>query len=148
MLRQMLKKALGRVWGGAMRVTQPPPPAPPTPPEPVAPAESMASIEEDPQEVRERVDAGEPVTLVDVRTPGEVAAGTIPGALHIPLDALAARWQELESCNEVVCFCASGRRSLQAAEFLRQKGIFNATSMAGGIQAWRDQRGPVTGASA
>jgi rhodanese-related sulfurtransferase len=95
------------------------------------------------QEVRERVEAGEPVTLLDVRTDAEVATGLIPRARHIPLDQLEDRWSELEDCNEVVCYCRSGVRSLTAARLLREKGIFNATSLEGGILAWIDQGGPV-----
>lgn len=129
-------------------MAQPPPPAPKAPPEPVASAELMASIEAGVQEVRERVEAGEPVTLLDVRTDAEVAQGRIPGALHIPLQELEARWTEVENEDEIVCYCAAGMRSLRAARLLRDKGVFNATSMEGGIQAWIDQGGSVTEGSA
>lgn len=144
MLRRLVKRVVGKLRGSAARVATPPPPAPSPAPEPVAAAESMARIEADVQEVRERVEAGEPVTLVDVRTPDEVAGGRIPGALHIPLDELEARWRELESCNEIVCYCAAGMRSLRAARLLREKGLFNATSLDGGVAAWRDQGGPMS----
>lgn len=148
MLRRLVKRVVGKVRGSAVRVTTPPPPAPEVAPAPPAAAESLASIDSDVQEVRERVEAGEPVTLLDVRTDAEVAEGRIPDALHIPLDQLEARWSEVENCNEVVCYCRSGGRSLAAARLLRDKGIFNATSLEGGIMAWTDQGGPVTGASA
>jgi len=103
-------------------------------------------MDSDVQEVRERVAAGEPVTLLDVRTAEEVASGRIPRALHIPLDALEDRWSEVKDCNEVVCYCRSGARSLRAARLLREKGIFNATSLDGGFLAWVEQGGPVAGA--
>ena len=87
---------------------------------------------------RERLDAGEQIVVVDVRTDGEVASGTLPNAKHIPLHELEARWQELKEANEIVCYCAAGMRSLKAAQLLREKGLFNATSMEGGINAWRE----------
>jgi rhodanese-related sulfurtransferase len=74
--------------------------------------------------------------LLDVRTAAEVATGRIAGALTIPVDELEARWSELERCDEVVCYCASGGRSRRAAELLRARGLFNATSMTGGVAAW------------
>jgi rhodanese-related sulfurtransferase len=110
---------------------------------PVARAESLANIEAECQELKERFDAGEPVVLVDVRTPDEWAGGVIPGALRIPLDDLESRWKELEKINEVVCYCASGKRSLRAAQLLRDHGIFNATSLEGGFAAWRQRGGKV-----
>jgi rhodanese-related sulfurtransferase len=147
MLRRFVKRVVGKLRGSAVRVTTPPPPPPPPTPEPIAEAETLASINADVQEVRERVEAGEPVTLLDVRTDNEVAAGKIPGAKHIPLDQLEARWEELENCNEVVCYCAAGMRSLRAAELLRGKGLFNATSLDGGIALWKDQGGPIEGSA-
>jgi len=143
MLRRLVKRVVGKLRGSAVRVTTPPPPAPPPTPEPLAEAEALASIDSDVQEVRERVEAGEPVTLLDVRTDAEVAEGKIPGAIHIPLDQLEARWAEVEKCNEIVCYCRSGRRSLTAATLLRDKGLFNATSLEGGFLAWTEQGGPV-----
>jgi len=143
MLRRLVKKVIHRVRGEAQRVSTPPPPAPSTPPEPVAKAENLATIGAGVQEVIERVECGEPVTVVDVRTDSEVATGTIPGALHIPLQELEARWTELENCNEIVCFCAMGSRSQSAARLLREKGLFNATSLDGGMAAWRREGGPI-----
>lgn len=111
-------------------------PAPAAPAEPVADAEALTSLEAGAQEVKERIDCGEPVVLLDVREPFETQGGIIPGARMIPLGQLPARWEELKDCNEVVCYCAAGSRSYGAATFLREKGLFNATSMEGGIAAW------------
>lgn len=111
---------------------------------PVADGEALATLEAGAQEVKERIDAGEPVVLLDVREPHETAGGIIPGAKIIPLGQLQARWEELKDCNEVVCYCAIGARSYAAAGFLREKGLFNATSMDGGISAWMDLGGKIT----
>lgn len=110
---------------------------------PVANAESLANIEAGCQEVKERVEAGEPVLLLDVRTPAETAGGIIPGAKLIPLDQLESRWAEVKDANELICYCASGKRSLTAAKLLRDKGIFNTTSLEGGIATWQRLGGAV-----
>ncbi|MDP2317417.1 MAG: rhodanese-like domain-containing protein [Pseudomonadota bacterium] len=107
-------------------------------------AEALSTIECSAQEIKERLDAGEPVTVLDVREPSETAGGIIPGALLIPLGQLRARWEEVKDANEVVCYCAMGARSLQAAHFLREKGLFNATSLDGGISGWMEIGGKVT----
>jgi rhodanese-related sulfurtransferase len=132
MLRRLAKKVMAKVTGA--RPSPPPPPS--DPPAAPAAAESLATIEEDAQEVKERIDAGEPVVLLDVRNPAETAQGVIDGAVLIPLPSLSERWEELKDANEIVCYCAAGARSLQAARFLREKGLFNATSMSGGVAAW------------
>ena len=106
-------------------------------------AEALSTIEAGAQEVKERLDAGEPVTMLDVREPSETAGGIIPGAIRIPLGQLQARWEEVKDANEIVCYCAVGARSLQAAHFLREKGIFNATSLDGGMSAWMELGGKV-----
>jgi rhodanese-related sulfurtransferase len=132
MLRRLAKKVIAKVTGA--RPTPPPPPS--DPPAAPAAAESLATIEEDAQEVKERIDAGEPVVLLDVRNPAEFAQGIIEGAVLIPLPDLSARWEEVKDANEIVCYCRSGQRSLEAARFLRERGLFNATSMSGGVMAW------------
>ena len=145
MIRKLASKLLGKLRGSAPAAPAAPVarPAAPKVAEPVAEAESLARIEAGAQEVKERIDAGEPVVLLDVREPFETAGGIIPGARTIPLGQLPARWQELKDCNEVVCYCAIGARSLQAAHFLREQGLFNATSMDGGISAWMELGGAV-----
>ena len=103
----------------------------------------MANIECGGQELYERVSAGESICIVDVRTHGEVAGGVIPGARHIPLGELERRWEELRDEDEVVLYCAAGMRSFNGAMLLRQRGILNATSLAGGLPAWSSAGGPI-----
>lgn len=63
-------------------------------------------------------------TLVDVRTPGEVAFESVPGAINIPLDEIPTRWEEFKDFSRpLVVFCRSGNRSSQALMFLSSKGI-------------------------
>jgi rhodanese-related sulfurtransferase len=105
---------------------------------------ALANIECDPQELKERLGAGEDIVLLDVRTDAEVSGGQIPKALHIPLDQLPERWEVVKDANEVVCYCAGGMRSLKAAELLRGHGVFNATSLEGGLGAWTGIGGELT----
>lgn len=158
LLRSLAKNVVGRVLG---RDEAPQPARPASPKsapaqaverstaaatsatEPSADAESLARIECGAQELKERLDAGETVVTVDVREPAETSGGVIPGARLIPLREIYTRWEELKDANEIVCYCAGGGRSLEAATFLRQKGLFNATSMEGGFFAWRQIGGQV-----
>ncbi len=74
--------------------------------------------------------------LVDVREDDEWAAGHVPGALHLPLSALAARWRELPEATTTVFVCRSGGRSQQAALAFAEVGRPGCANLAGGSQAW------------
>ncbi|MEC8380193.1 MAG: rhodanese-like domain-containing protein [Myxococcota bacterium] len=140
MIRRVLRRILGKRQSNAtapMTSGSTPPPAP-------EPELDMSNIECGAQELFERLDAGEPVVIVDVREIHEIKAhGIIPSAKHIPLRELSTRWEELKDANEIVCYCAAGGRSYNAAMLLRKEGLFNATSMEGGIAAWKAIGGKV-----
>ncbi len=76
------------------------------------------------------------VQVVDIRNAGEVVAGMVPGARHIPLAELAARASELDSERPVVLYCAGGWRSSVAASLLRAKGFTDVSDILGGYGAW------------
>lgn len=73
--------------------------------------------------------------FVDVREPDEVAAGTLPGTINIPLGDLPMRIGELVPDRRVVLLCRSGGRSTQAAEFLVAQGFGDVVNLAGGMLA-------------
>lgn len=79
--------------------------------------------------------AGGDAVIVDVREPDEWEAGHIPGALHIPLGELEARWPELRASDSVIAVCRSGNRSATATQALRSVGI-EASNLTGGMKAW------------
>jgi len=81
--------------------------------------------------------------LLDVRTQPEWDEFHAPNAVLIPLDELPSRLDELPKGQEIVVICRSGNRSAVATDILRQNG-FNATSVAGGMNAWRSAGYPVT----
>jgi rhodanese-related sulfurtransferase len=83
------------------------------------------------------------VQLVDVRESNEWASGHIPGAVHIPLRDVGRRSAELDPGLPVITVCRSGRRSLIAVDELQTRGFANATSLAGGVIAWREAGQPI-----
>ncbi len=74
--------------------------------------------------------------LIDVREPGEVALGTIPGAVNIPVGELPNRLGELDPGRPVVLLCRSGARSGQAADYLSANGFADVTNLTGGMLAF------------
>ncbi len=72
--------------------------------------------------------------LLDVRTPGEYARGTVPGARNIPVDDLRDRMAEIDA-RDVVVICQVGQRGHVATRLLRAHG-FNARNLSGGYQTW------------
>lgn len=78
----------------------------------------------------------EPLTLVDVRFPGERALAAIPASIGIPLDQLPERLGEIPRGARVAVYCQSGLRSSTAASLLEQAGFDGVVDLVGGYQAW------------
>lgn len=96
-----------------------------------------------PEEVKERLDKGEKLNLVDVREPHERAEFNI-GGLFIPLGKVQMmQIDELENLKneEVIVYCRSGNRSGQAAMILETMGFTNTKNLAGGMMAWQSKFG-------
>jgi rhodanese-related sulfurtransferase len=91
-----------------------------------------------PQQVKARLDAGEPVVLLDVRQPEEFEYCRIAGAHLLPLGDLIRQAGTVEVPEQatVVVYCHHGVRSLTGAHLLMQAGVEDVVSMAGGIDAW------------
>ena len=94
------------------------------------------------QEVKEKLDRGEKIVLLDVREPWEFNFNRIDGGIHIPLADLPQRFNELDPETEIVSYCHMGVRSLKAALFLKQQGFTKVWNLAGGIDAWSQQVDP------
>jgi molybdopterin/thiamine biosynthesis adenylyltransferase/rhodanese-related sulfurtransferase len=78
----------------------------------------------------------EPIVLLDVREPHELAISSLPNAINVPLGTLAARLSELDSARDMVVFCKSGSRSARALELLASAGFRKVKNLEGGINAW------------
>ncbi|MFE9254198.1 rhodanese-like domain-containing protein [Streptomyces sp. NPDC006879] len=89
----------------------------------------------DPRQARSRLHE---LVVLDVRTPGEFAAGHLPGALNVPLDHLQRALPDIRHAAErgdVLVVCASGARSERACRTLADSGV-NTATLAGGTSAW------------
>jgi len=96
----------------------------------------MSDLEISVSELKKRLDAGEKITVVDVREPWEHAQCRIEGAVLIPMGAIPTNLQKLDTDEPVVCYCHHGMRSLDVVNWLRQQGVTDAKSLAGGIDRW------------
>ena len=94
------------------------------------------------EELKARMDRREDFVLLDVREPFEREIATIPGAVHIPLGEIPARFGELDSASEIVIHCKGGVRSAHALEFLRDAGFSKLWNLEGGIHAWSERIDP------
>jgi len=81
-------------------------------------------------------------TLLDVRADDEWAGGRIAGSIHIPMDQLMQRLDEVD--DRVVCVCAVGARSARVAQFLNARGR-EAVNLDGGLHAWASSGRPIEG---
>lgn len=96
-------------------------------------------------DLKARLDSGEPLRVLDVRTPEEFTQdGHVPGATLLPLQELDARIGELTDKDEpIACFCRSGNRSTTACQQLAAAGYTNLVNVDGGITAWKSAGYPV-----
>ena len=94
-------------------------------------------------ELKERMDAGDEIQLIDVREPNEYAFAKIEGAKHIPLGEIIQRMSEIDESKDTVVHCRSGVRSANAIQALQRAGFQgNLSNLVGGILAWSDQVDP------
>ena len=96
----------------------------------------MDNLETTPAEIKQRLDRGEKLLLVDVREPWEFEICRIEGAKLIPMASIPANLQSLDVDDDVICYCHHGMRSLDVAVWLRGQGVAGAKSLAGGIERW------------
>jgi sulfur-carrier protein adenylyltransferase/sulfurtransferase len=102
----------------------------------------MAVPELPPPQLKRRLDAGEPLQLLDVREPWECAIASLAGSLNIPLGEIAERWRELDADSEIIVLCKAGSRSRRAALFLSAQGFGRVANLTGGIDAWTREIDP------
>jgi rhodanese-related sulfurtransferase len=103
-------------------------------------------IEITPEQARTRLTA-EPkrAVLIDVREPEELALARVAGAQLVPMQAVPGTLQQLEATadeHDLLILCHHGVRSLQVASWLRERGIENSYSVAGGIDRWSRELDP------
>jgi sulfur-carrier protein adenylyltransferase/sulfurtransferase len=93
------------------------------------------------KELKQRMDAGDDVFVLDVREPYEYQIANL-GAKLIPQNDVPKRLDEIDRQREIVVHCRSGQRSQRIAEYLAQQGYPKVKNLAGGILAWADEIDP------
>ena len=92
--------------------------------------------------LKQRLDRGDALKLVDVREPNEYQINRIPGTVLMPLGDIPRRYRELDPSDEIVVHCKMGGRSEKAADFLRSVGFTRVLNLKGGILDWIDKVDP------
>ncbi|MGA8781318.1 MAG: molybdopterin-synthase adenylyltransferase MoeB, partial [Terracidiphilus sp.] len=92
-------------------------------------------------ELKQRIDAGEDLFILDVREPFEYQIANIGGKL-IPQGEVPQRLAEIDRDREIIVQCKSGGRSQRIAEFLKQAGYPKVVNLSGGITAWSNEIDP------
>jgi glyoxylase-like metal-dependent hydrolase (beta-lactamase superfamily II)/rhodanese-related sulfurtransferase len=89
-----------------------------------------------PEVAAARLASAAPPAVIDVRTAAEREARHIAGSVHIPLQRLLERVNEVPRDRDVLVYCAGGYRSSIAASLLRRAGVERVSELAGGMSAW------------
>lgn len=89
-----------------------------------------------PQDLKARLEARGPVVLLDVRQDWEVKLCRLPDAVHIPIEEIEVRVDELNPDDEIVVYCHQGVRSAAVAEYLRGLGFKDVKNLVGGVDSW------------
>ena len=107
-------------------------------PSPFQPVQHEISV----RELKQKLDQGEPILLIDVREPLEHQIVHLDEALLIPLNNLPQQADQLDPNREIVIYCHHGMRSMQATYYLYQLGFQNVKSLSGGIDHWAIEINP------
>jgi adenylyltransferase/sulfurtransferase len=89
-----------------------------------------------PQELKARLAGSDRPLLLDVRQDWETRLARLENAVHIPIEEMELRVDELNADDEIVVYCHQGVRSAAVAEYLRSLGFAKARNLAGGLDAW------------
>ena len=99
------------------------------------------------EELKQRMDAGEAISVVDVRHPFalDLDPETIPGAINFTMEDIEHRHQEIPRDRDIVlyCTCPNEVSSARTAFLLKKKGIHRVRPLVGGLDAWRERKYPV-----
>ncbi|CCQ74326.1 putative Rhodanese-like protein [Magnetospira sp. QH-2] len=100
-------------------------------------------------ELKGKMDAGEDLVVIDVRTNSEFAEGRVPGSVNLPLGDISAKLNQLGGAlddyktHPVYAICRTDNRSANAARALKKAGFANLKVVSGGVSAWKRKSYPV-----
>lgn len=89
-----------------------------------------------PEALKARLDKPGAPLLLDVRQDWETRLCRLPNAVHIPIEEIEVRVEELNPEDDIVVYCHQGVRSAAVAEFLRASGFKSVQNLAGGVDLW------------
>ena len=87
-------------------------------------------------DLKNRLESGEDIEVLDIRSEAEVAQGILPSAQHLPMHLIPLKIQDIPRNKDVVLYCRSGARSYHACAYLAQQGVDNVLNLRGGIIDW------------
>nr|WP_213019633.1 rhodanese-like domain-containing protein [Bacillus pumilus] len=93
------------------------------------------------EELKQKLEQGEAIQLVDVREDEEVVEGMIPEAVHIRMGDIPEKLDAFDQTQEYYIICRSGKRSENVCYFLEDQG-YQATNVVGGMLAWTGETKP------
>lgn len=102
----------------------------------------MSIVQLTPQQVQDGLQKQPAPLLLDVREEDEVRLCALPGSLHIPMNLIPLRHNELPDDVPIIVYCHHGIRSLNVARYLAHVGFENVANLQGGIDAWAHQIDP------
>ena len=88
------------------------------------------------EQLKARLDQGDDIQLLDIRSDPEVQQGIVPRSQHLPMHLIPLKLLDLPRDKDVVLYCRSGARSFHACAFLMQQGVRNVINLRGGILDW------------
>ena len=95
-------------------------------------------------ELAARIENGDDVELLDIRSDAELMQGVLPNAKHLPMHLIPLKINDFPKDKDIILYCRSGARSYQAVAYLAQQGFDNIYNLSGGIISWAQQGKQIT----
>ncbi len=95
-----------------------------------------------PIELKQRLEKGDSITMLDVREEFEIKISNLKNAIHIPMNSVEDRLEELNPQDEFIVYCSIGLRSARICNLLKERGFNNVLNLKGGINAWANDVDP------
>lgn len=90
----------------------------------------------DSRDLKARLDAGEDIELLDIRSDAELMQGILPNSRHLPMHLIPLQMRDFPKDKDIILYCRSGARSYHACSFLLREGVSNVINLRGGIIDW------------
>lgn len=94
--------------------------------------------------LKERLDSGEPLQLIDVRESWEWDLANLSdyGARLVPMSTIPDHIQDMDPADEIVVYCRSGARSMRVLQYMYARGFERVRNLRGGLHAWSTEVDP------